>query len=317
MPITLSRQNAFWRNESNAYLTEFAMKFDDHVELNNETLKFIVKSVNRYIEKAEKKQPHHFLSLLRRSTSFDGVLDFALDDSTEIVNSWSLQIISLVCIAISLPTISSDDSLELLMSVEEGIEYTYLVDETLDTWVNSVDILRVCKTMWRLVTVHRSCMGISLPSRTHRGRRPAEIIQEFMVKAQHIISRFYDEEDEWEVLEDKIVAESMFRVANTILVNWSTTDIDHADEDRLFSRLRGMISEIFAASLNNLPRLVMLKFTEDSHKDREGCVRSAATLVGNLKDTLHNIQGRQLPRIRFDKTTSILEWRSYPGNFLK
>ncbi|KAF5763054.1 hypothetical protein HanRHA438_Chr15g0688251 [Helianthus annuus] len=117
-------------------LSKYVLQIDNEKELAEKTLKGISKSVDSFISKAEKGQNNVLLELLEKFTEFEGVKIFDTDQvqsllPTDLVNSWSLPIVTLTCIAVSIPN-SRDRVESLLKSVGEGLSFTHLVEESLN-----------------------------------------------------------------------------------------------------------------------------------------------------------------------------------------
>ncbi|KAI3812363.1 hypothetical protein L1987_17070 [Smallanthus sonchifolius] len=118
-------------------LNNYVLRIDKEVELAEKTLKGVSNSMNSFISKAEKEQNNNLLELLEKSTGFKGVENFDSDQvqpllSIELVNSWSLPIVTLTCIAVALPNIHKDTVEKLFKSVDEGLSYTHIVEESLN-----------------------------------------------------------------------------------------------------------------------------------------------------------------------------------------
>ncbi|XP_024995344.1 uncharacterized protein LOC112528554 [Cynara cardunculus var. scolymus] len=97
-------------------------KIEDEMELAEMTVKGISNSMNRLIQKVNKEQHNDLLELLGKSIGFEGVEEFDIDQvqpllSVEPVNSWSLPIVTLTCIAVSLPNIREGKVERLLKGV--------------------------------------------------------------------------------------------------------------------------------------------------------------------------------------------------------
>ncbi|KVH95757.1 hypothetical protein Ccrd_002153, partial [Cynara cardunculus var. scolymus] len=91
----------------------YVLQLQDKMELGRRTLKSFSNSANRSIQKGEKQLPTNLLKLIEQCRRFEGVVKF---DSGNIQrlnlvtfpNSWSLPIVTLTCIAITLPNISQE-----------------------------------------------------------------------------------------------------------------------------------------------------------------------------------------------------------------
>ncbi|GKE06498.1 hypothetical protein Tco_1398516 [Tanacetum coccineum] len=84
----------------------------------------------RLIQKAEKQQNNNILELLLKSGGFKGVKNFDSDQVLDLpsfnLNSWSLPVVTLKCMAIVVPGISEDQIDKLIDGVDEALWYTRL-----------------------------------------------------------------------------------------------------------------------------------------------------------------------------------------------
>ena len=118
----------------NKDLSRYALQIRDEVGFSERTLEGISNSVNSFI--AELEEGSGLLELLNQSTGFNGVKHFDSDDneveplqsSVELVKSWSLTIVTLTCIVVSLPRIPKDVIQSLMKSVVEGLSYTHFCE---------------------------------------------------------------------------------------------------------------------------------------------------------------------------------------------
>ncbi|PWA50765.1 hypothetical protein CTI12_AA469790 [Artemisia annua] len=139
-------------------LRQYVLQLQDDMELSERTLKSISKSVNRLIKKAEKQQPSNLVKLLRESKGFEGVGKY---DSLHVpplfaedcLDCWSLSLVTLTAIAVSLPEIQNDRVDRLLSSVSEGLTYVTLVEESLNATDKYVNTQKAAKVLWLEVEV--------------------------------------------------------------------------------------------------------------------------------------------------------------------
>ncbi|KAF5801513.1 hypothetical protein HanRHA438_Chr06g0258191 [Helianthus annuus] len=143
--------------ETNEDLSKYVLLVEDNTQLAKRTMKGISESMNRLIQKAEKKQHNNLLKLLEEfvgeSAALNDVVTFDNDQvqsplPVEYVNSWSLPVISLTCITVVIPDSRQDRVDNLLKSVGEGLLYTRLVEETLNREAVYVNIRRATMTLW-------------------------------------------------------------------------------------------------------------------------------------------------------------------------
>ncbi|GJY35949.1 hypothetical protein Tco_0421327 [Tanacetum coccineum] len=147
-------------------LRRYVLQLQDDMELSERTLKSISQSVNRLIKKAE-KQPCYLVKLLRESKGFEGVGKY---DSLHVpplfaedyLDCWSLPLVTLKAIAVSLPKIQNDIVDRLLNSVSEGLTYVTLVEESLNATDEYVSVQKAAKVLWLEVEVSNKWVGNNL-----------------------------------------------------------------------------------------------------------------------------------------------------------
>ncbi|MFS7944176.1 hypothetical protein Hanom_Chr06g00508991 [Helianthus anomalus] len=310
--------------ETNEDLSKYVLLVEDNTQLAKRTMKRISESMNQLIQKAKKKQHNNLLKLLeefvRESAALKGVLTFDNDQfqsplPVEHVNSWSLPIISLTCIAIVIPDIRQTRVDSLFKSVGEGLLYTHLVEETLNREFVYVNIRRATVTLWHEVEENCKWLETTLERSAYEGKNsktPKDIIKLFANSAEKILNEFNRSTDgelvEKENLPRKVIAaNSMYRIAKTILHTYESNDLDIA-EDELFTRLSGMIADIIVACLTNIPRATTMRCHESAIEKREASVAAAVDLLGRTTKIIEKLE-RHVPNMDQDKMAYIDQWR--------
>ncbi|MFS7944170.1 hypothetical protein Hanom_Chr06g00508921 [Helianthus anomalus] len=309
--------------ETNEDLSKYVLSVEDNTQLAKRTMKRISKSMNQLIQKAEKKQHNNLLKLLEEfvgeSAALNGVVTFDNDQfqsplPVEYLNSWSLPIISLTCIAVVIPDIRQTRVENLFKSVGEGLLYTHLVEETLNRESVYVNIRRATVTLWH--EVEENCKWLETPlersaCKEKNSKNPRDIINLFTQSVEKILNEFNKSTKrvvEKENLPRKVIAaNSMYRIAKTILHTYESNDLDIV-EDKLFTRLSGMIADITVACLTNIPRAVAMRCHESTIEKREGSVAAAIDLLGRTTKIIEKLE-RQVPKMDQDKMAHIDEWR--------
>ncbi|KAJ0914588.1 hypothetical protein HanPSC8_Chr06g0240291 [Helianthus annuus] len=300
--MSFNTSTASSSGETNEDLSKYVLLVEDNTQLAKRTMKRISESMNRLIQKAEKKQHNNLLKLLeefvRESAALNGVVTFDNDQfqsplPVEHVNSWSLPIISLTCIAVVIPDIRQARVDNLFKSVGEGLLYTHLVEETLNRESVYVNIRRATVTLWH--EVEENCKWL-----------------ETTLERKKILNEFNRSTDgelvEKENLPRKvIVANSMYRIAKTILHTYESNDLDIV-EDELFTRLSGMIADIIVACLTNIPRATAMRCHESAIEKREASVAAAVDLLGRTTKIIEKLE-RHVPNMDQDKMAYIDQWR--------
>ncbi|GJZ12936.1 hypothetical protein Tco_0548166 [Tanacetum coccineum] len=145
-------------------LRQYVLQLQEDMELSDRTLKSISRSVNHLILKAEKQQPNNLRKLIEVSKGFKGVAKY---DSLHVpplsaeqyLDCWSLPLITLTAIAISLPKIQNDIVDRLLSSVSDGLTYVTLVEESLNATDDYARVQKAAKVLWVEVEVSNKWIG--------------------------------------------------------------------------------------------------------------------------------------------------------------
>ncbi|PWA27172.1 hypothetical protein CTI12_AA627870 [Artemisia annua] len=242
-------------------LRRYVLQLQGDMELAERTLKGITKSFNLVIRKGEKQQSKNLMKLLEESSGFEGVGKYknhripSLPDE-EYLNSWSLTVISLTAIAISLPKLQNDIIDRLLSSVSEGLIYVTLVEESLNATDKYVSTQKAAKVLWLEVEVSNKWVGNNLKNHVPEVNAAGLILQWFKNTAKNMVT-------EVQVIDIRsandnsmyrsICANSMYRITESILLSYQT-NIDELSQEDLFTELSSMIADILAACLTNLPK---------------------------------------------------------------
>ncbi|KAJ9549512.1 LOW QUALITY PROTEIN: hypothetical protein OSB04_022055 [Centaurea solstitialis] len=305
------------QNDTKKDIENYALQLQDEVELSIRVLKSISNSVNRSIQKAEKQPPINLIKLIEQSTRFEGVVNFdrdniqPLDDCAKFPNSWSLPVVTLACIAVTLPNTSQESIDCLFNGVREGLSYTLVVEESLNNLGEYVKIHKATTSLWREVDISYRWLGNALHQNAYRDKSPKEILEWFAEKAKDVIvemSKHNNEELPDDSCERLIAADSMYRVTQTIMVNYPN-DIERNREEQLFGLLSGMIVDIVVACFTNLPRVIQMKCHEDAIEKREASVQAAAKLLGSTKKIIEKLQSCEVPTLDPEERAFIDEWR--------
>ncbi|XP_023756904.1 uncharacterized protein LOC111905440 [Lactuca sativa] len=303
-------------------LSQYVLQLEDDMEFAERTLKGILKSVNHLIRKAEKQQPKHLIKLLAESRGFDGVENFDSHHvqpllSQEYPNCWSLPLVTLTTIAMSLPNIQKNlvDCL-LIRGVSEGLVYVKLVEESLNATDDHVWIQKAAQTLWVEVEVYNKWLGNKLQNPDSQLHTAGQILQLLRDKAKSMVMEA--EGTSIGVSNDNtkrrsISANSMYRIAETMLLSYHT-NIDELSQEELFVQLSLMISDILAACLTNLPHVILMKCHTSVVERRESSVHAAAQLLGEIIQIINTLQERELPSLSPAELASIDKWRAYLKN---
>ncbi|KAI3514493.1 hypothetical protein L1887_12935 [Cichorium endivia] len=302
--------------EKDRDLSRYVLQLEDDMEFAERTLKGISKSVNRLIQKAEKKQPNNLMKLLAGSRGFEGVEKFDSHHvpsllSEEYLNCWSLPLVTLTTISLSFPDVSKNTVDGLLSGVSEGLLYVTLVEESLNATDDHVRIQKVAKTLWLEVEVHHEWLGNKLPKHVNTC---GQILQWLRDTAKHILTEV-ESMDIRDSINDNskyksISANSMYRITETLLLSYHG-NIDQVSQEELVVQLSSMIADIMAACLTNLPRVIAMKCYAREIEKREASVQAAAQLLGETTQIINTLQDRELPSLNPDELAFIDKWHAY------
>ncbi|PWA91426.1 hypothetical protein CTI12_AA089520 [Artemisia annua] len=313
----VERQNPEQQENFND-LRRYVLQLQDDMELSKRTLKSISKSVNRLIKKAEKQQPSNLVELLRESKGFEGV---GKHDSLHVPplfaqdypDCWSLPLVTLTAITVSLPQIQNERVDRLLSSVSKGLTYVTLVEESFNATDEYVSIQKAAKVLWLEVEVSNTWVGINLKNHAPEVNTAGLILQWFKNTAKNMVN-------EVQVIDNKsandnsiyrsVCANSMYRITESILFSYHT-NIDELSQEDLFTGLSSMIADILAACLTNLPQVIVTKCHESVIEKRESSVNATVQLLGETTQIINNLQDRELPDLNPAELPFIDKWRDY------
>ncbi|XP_024995346.1 uncharacterized protein LOC112528555 [Cynara cardunculus var. scolymus] len=282
----------------------YVLQLQDKMELGRRTLKSFSNSANRSIQKGEKQLPTNLLKLIEQCRRFEGVVKF---DSGNIQrlnlvtfpNSWSLPIVTLTCIAITLPNISQESVDNLFRGVCESLSYTLLVEESLNNVGEYKKIHKATMALWQEVEVNYKWLGNTLQRNAYKEKNIKEILEWFADTAKDIaveMNKHINQEPFDSSCDRLVVADSMYRVTQTIMVNYAD-DIKDDRGEQLFNQLSSMIVDIAVACFTNLPRVIVMKCQEDAIEKREASVRAAAELLGSTKKVIEEVYACEVPNL--------------------
>ncbi|KAI3713950.1 hypothetical protein L1987_72538 [Smallanthus sonchifolius] len=306
-------------NDIDEDLSNYVLQIEKETKLAEKTLKGISKSMNSFISKAEKKQNNNLLELLNKSTGFEGVQIFDTDNvlsllPNELVNGWSLPIVTLTCIAVALPNIRKDEVERLLRSVGEGLSFTHLVEESLNSANEYVNIRKTSLILWHEVENKWKWLDNPLTKNVFKGKKATEIIIWFSDKANEIVIEIL-KSTSGEPMSNPptrlIAANSMYRITQTILLRYQNNR-EPITKKQLFADLCDIIADIFTACFTNIPRVITIRCHESVIEKREASVKVAAKLLGKTTKIIERLETcDKVPSMDDDKLAYIDEWRLY------
>ncbi|CAI9273891.1 unnamed protein product [Lactuca saligna] len=276
--------------------SRYVLQLEDDTEFAERTLKGISKSGSNGFKGVEE---------------FDSPLVPSLG-SKEYLNCWSLPLVTLTAIAISLKdkgeiAISLKDEGEideLLSGVDEGLVYVAHVEESLNVTDEDKCIQKVAKTLCVEVEVRRKWLGNKLPK---PGYTAGQILKSLRDISRNMVNNQLENDDS---KYRSIAANSMYRITETLILS-NQRNIDQVSQDEIFKQLSSMIADILAACLTNLPRAIAMKCHAREIEKREASVHAAAQLLGETTNIINTLQHRELPNLTEDKLAFIDKWRDY------
>ncbi|KAK4437258.1 hypothetical protein Salat_0059700 [Sesamum alatum] len=310
-------------------LNRFVLLLDGEPELPKSTLKDICCQADKVIEMGKKQQPQNLLHLLNMFCNFRGVIEFdSLQvpslHSQEPPNCWTLPLVTLTSLAISLPGVANNQkATQLMSSVSEGLSLVKLIEKTLDENDELVNIKNAADVAWAGVSIYRKWQGIDLRRISLKYQKSKNVLQELSNNAERIVVEFKREVNDF-VMENPlnwpakvIAANSMYRITQTILLSCQEekkqTDCQEENEqtdEGLFERLSVIMADILAACFTNLAHVIITKCHRNAIEKREKSVHEAF-LLGKTGQILELLQRQEWPSLDHDKAGSLEEWRAF------
>ncbi|KAK4437257.1 hypothetical protein Salat_0059600 [Sesamum alatum] len=310
-------------------LSRFVILVDGEPELPKRTLQDICRQADKVIETGKRQQPQDLIHLLNKFGNFSGVKEFDSYQvpslhSQEPPNCWTLPLVTLTSIAISLPEVANNQkAIQLMSSMSQGLSLVKLIDKTLDENSELVNIRNAADAAWTGVAMYRKWQGINLRRMSLKCRNSKNVLQELSSNAERMIVEFKRKVTDF-LMENPlnwptniIAANSMYRISRTILLSYQEEkeQIDGQRENEqtdegLFERLLVMIADILAACFTNLARVIVTKCHRNAIEKREKSVHEAFLLLGKTGQILELLQRQEWPSLDHDKAAYIEEWRA-------
>ncbi|XP_058222557.1 uncharacterized protein LOC131332380 isoform X1 [Rhododendron vialii] len=252
------------------------------------------------------QRPKYPIELLWKSNSYyKGVADI---DSCQVLNSWTMPVVTLTSIAVALPNVESQAVDRLISSVSEGLVYAGLVEESFSSKAENMMNLK-CATdvVWVEVELYRKWLGkdlrkLSLERKTIEGtlQTLVDIAKKSVIEYQKSTTGS----------PNVLAANSMYKISQTILKDYEgNTDADK--DGNFFEQLSVMIADIFGACLSNLSSVVIRKCHCSAIEEREKSVRRAARLLGEIEEILEILGNKQLACLSGDRAADIEQGHVY------
>ncbi|KAI3711661.1 hypothetical protein L1987_70200 [Smallanthus sonchifolius] len=293
--------------------SQYVLHLENEMELAERTLKGLSKSMNRLLQKGEKKQPNDLINILKEKSTIDfqGVKKIYNNDHRD---CWSLAVVTFTTIAITLRKTKKEEVDILLKSVREGLEYVTLVEKHFNATNDYISNQKAAERLWQEVDVCHKWLGIKLKHITSdvnwEEDATMQIVQMFSKEAESKIKEGVGSTDGEGPNGDSeftsICANSMSSITKTIIDDHKESHWKSFD-DLISSR----IADIMAACLTNLPQVIEMKCHTNVIEKREACVQAAARLLGETKQIINSLKDRDLPSMNSDDLPFLDKWCSY------
>ncbi|XP_042948552.1 uncharacterized protein LOC122281264 [Carya illinoinensis] len=270
----------------------------------------------------EKRRPKYLITLLKRCThGFKGVVEFDSIrvpslESEEPPNCWALPVVTLTCIAVTLPNIRPTLIEELLCSVNEGLTYIRLLENNLDTREELLNIRRAAEGVWLRVELYRKWLDVDLHKLSLQEKTQQETLQKLSDNAKNKLLEFHKNHtpqclkhgpSKWPI--KILAANSMYRITQTMLLTRQSGNAQMGE--KLFETVAVMISDILGACLTNMQRFISMKCLSNAIEEREDSVRHAVDILGKAEKILKFQEHGEPPSLDPGQMASIDEWRLF------
>ncbi|XP_076892800.1 uncharacterized protein LOC143544626 [Bidens hawaiensis] len=280
--------------------SSYVLQLEEENELAKGTLKGLSKSLNQLIQNSEKKHPENLMKLTNTKSTlgFQGLKMFDKNnDHVQCVppsnvvyrDCWSLAVVTLATIAVTLREIKKVEVDSLLKSVREGLDYVTLVEKNLNATPDYASSQKAAECLWQEVDVCDIWLGIKLKDIASQVNKSdcledptMQIVHLFLEKAKIKISEPGEGSKDGDSEFTSICANSMARITETII-----KDSEKKSFDELIS---SRIADIMAACLTNLPQVIAMKCHTSAIEKREACVKGAAELLGETTELIKIVQ---------------------------
>ncbi|KAM7525583.1 hypothetical protein LguiA_015485 [Lonicera macranthoides] len=255
-------------------ISHYVVRLEGERKLPKRILKNISDVENRVIQNAKKHQPAN------------GIVNFDSDQvehlhSQEPSNCWSLVVVILTSIAITLPSIAQDATNRLLSNVKEGLSYIRLIGKSLDTKGDLVNAKKAADYVWLGVELY--CLWLNNDLQKIKKTRTYKATLQILVD-----------------------------IARATVLEFKRNAHGSSDEEPTgpYRSWLQIPSDILGACLTNLPRVITMYCYYSTTENREENVRLAANLLGETEVILKVIQWHETQEVSLDQVVYIDEWRA-------
>ncbi|XP_068635462.1 uncharacterized protein [Aristolochia californica] len=304
-------------SSSNSSIGGFVLHLEGEEGLVHLIMKKGFEATQQWIRMGRKHQPTHFLELLQKRTAsqrFSGVGEFDSEHVQSIVleeppNCWSLTLVTLVSIAISLPGTNRYSIEQLLKGVYEGLRYVKLIEKNLDA-KGLINMRDAANIVWQRIDLHNRWFDYDLNQCSHEEQNAKEVIEKLAhISKTYVLESMNQGESEKNPLEwpaKTLAANSMYRVSQTILMKHKSNTEKGED---LFKWLCTIMADIFGACLTNLPIVISMECFCSTIEVREASVREAVYLLGETEKILEIVGHDGFSGLDTGSMADIDKWR--------
>ncbi|XP_057804504.1 uncharacterized protein LOC131019901 [Salvia miltiorrhiza] len=306
--------------ETELDFSRYVLLLEGEVELPKKVLNNILGELDILIQIGEQKKPKSLIELLMKSRNFQGVREFDSNQvpslhSLEPPNCWSLPVVTLTSIAIALPNVTHHKVNKLLRGIREGLSLVGLIENTLNRNREPKSIRNAANRVWVGIELYGKWENKQLKTANLKVATGKEMLEKLSETAKKTVVDFMASTEDF-LMQNPVnwpakvtAANSMYRVSQTILLGHK--EGRNQTNEALFERLSVIISEILAACLTNLVRVITLKCHVSAVKERQESVTQAALLLGETREILEVLHQRHLPGLCPEKAADIDEWRAF------
>ncbi|CAN0908515.1 hypothetical protein LINGRAHAP2_LOCUS25327 [Linum grandiflorum] len=280
-------------------LSRFVLHLEGEENLVEVTMRKNCNATDHWMQKGKRRQPKLLIDLLRKANfakGFEGVREFDCDqicslEGEEPPHCWSLPIVTLTAIAVSLPGVGSCSVKQLIQSVHEGLMYVTLVEKHEDGKEELINIRRAANHVWSGVDIYHRWLDVDLGKLSLKAESTKEVLEglaEAGKKRFEDLKKIYPSQclrENPSVWHPKLLAaNSMYRISSTILENF------HRD---------------------NAESVIFCKCLKSTIEDRKASVREAVYLLGETEEIVKLLDRSALSVVYPDRITSISHWHSF------